>query len=89
MTFSAVYGAFPSAVSAESFLYDSEEIIYRTPMTIIDVRNEVYEVPKSTTPRMSVFYGTRENRISNHLTSEERRSILAYLEPSAKVCDFC
>ncbi|EYC32006.1 hypothetical protein Y032_0003g1348 [Ancylostoma ceylanicum] len=68
----------------ESLLYDSEEIYYRLPMTIVDVRNEVYEVPTSATPRMSVFYGTRENRISSHLTSEERRSILAYLEPSAK-----
>lgn len=42
---------------SESLLYDSEEIIYRTPMTIVDVRNEEYEVPIGTTPRMSVFYG--------------------------------
>ncbi|CAJ0599442.1 unnamed protein product [Cylicocyclus nassatus] len=63
----------------ESFLYDSEEIYYRTPMTIIDVGNEIYDRP------MSVMKINRENRISSHLTTEERRSILTYLEPSAKV----
>ncbi|WKY00140.1 hypothetical protein Q1695_014756 [Nippostrongylus brasiliensis] len=65
----------------ESFFYNTEEINYHRPMPVEIAVNGV----RSNGDRIAAGHKvTRENRISSHLNEAERRSILTYLEPSAK-----
>ncbi|VDP15482.1 unnamed protein product [Heligmosomoides polygyrus] len=74
-TASASHGRF-----IESFFYNTDEIAYLNPMAVGTANGVAYDGSHSRDRRTVI----RENRISHHLTNNERGSILAYLEPSAK-----